>query len=47
MRIAEMTSTYPEQLQIAFDNIKNGEQTVAKKDLIEMFQKLELESKYI
>lgn len=47
MRIAEMTSTYPEELQTAFDNIKNGEETVSKKDLIEMFQKLELEDKYI
>jgi len=27
---------------VAFENIKNGEETVGKKDLIEMFQKLEL-----
>jgi Zn finger protein HypA/HybF involved in hydrogenase expression len=40
VRIAEMTSTYPKELQMAFENIKNGEETVAKKDLIEMFQKL-------
>ena len=42
IRIAEMTSTYPRQLQVAFENIKNGEETVARKDLIEMFKKLEL-----
>ena len=42
-----MTSTYPNELQVAFQNIKNGEETVSKKDLIEMFQKLKLEDKYI
>lgn len=47
MRIAEMTSTYPYELETAFENIKNGEDTVPKKDLITMFQKLELEDKYI
>lgn len=25
IRIAEMTSTYPRELQVAFENIKNGE----------------------
>ena len=40
MRIAEMTSTYPYELETAFENIKNGEDTVAKQDLIVMFQKL-------
>jgi hypothetical protein len=47
IRVAEMTSTYPRELQVAFENIKNGEETVARKDLIEMFRKLELEDKYI
>jgi hypothetical protein len=47
IRIAEMTSTYPRELQVAFENIKNGEETVGRKDLIEMFQKLELEDKFI
>ena len=42
-----MTSTYPRELQVAFENIKNGEETVARKSLIEMFKKLELEDKYI
>lgn len=42
-----MTSNYPRQLQIAFQNIRNGEQTVARGDLKEMFQKLQLEDKYI
>ncbi len=46
-RIAEMTSTYPYELETAFENIKNGEDTVSKQNLIEMFQKLELEDKYI
>ncbi len=40
IKIAEMTSTYPTELQVAFENIKNGEETVSKKDLIEMFRKL-------
>lgn len=40
LRIAEMTSTYPYQLETAFENIKNGEETVTKKNLISMFQKL-------
>ena len=47
MRIAEMTSTYPYELETAFENIKNGEDTVGKQDLISMFQKLELEDKFI
>lgn len=42
-----MTSTYPYELETAFENIKNSEETVAKKDLIEMFKKLELEDQYI
>lgn len=42
VRIAEMTSTYPRELQVAFENIKNGEETVGRKNLIEMFRKLEL-----
>ena len=42
IRIAEMTSAYPQQLETAFENIKNGEETVSKKGLIEMFKKLEL-----
>lgn len=37
-----MTSTYPRELQVAFENIKNGEETVGRQDLIEMFKKLEL-----
>jgi hypothetical protein len=40
LRIAEMTSSYPYELESAFENIKNGEETVSRKDLIEMFQKL-------
>lgn len=47
IRIAEMTSTYPRELQVAFENIKNGEETVGRQDLIDMFKKLELEDKYI
>lgn len=47
MRIAEMTSTYPYELETAFENIKNGDDTVGKQDLISMFQKLELEDKFI
>lgn len=42
-----MTCTYPQELEVAFENIKNGEQTVSKDKLIEMFEKLELERKYI
>jgi len=32
---------------VAFENIKNGDDTVGRQDLIEMFKKLELEDKYI
>ena len=42
IRIAQMVSSYPEELQLAFENIKNGEQTVAKQDMINMFRKLSL-----
>lgn len=42
IKIAEMTSAYPTQLQLAFENIKNGQETVGRADLIEMFKKLEL-----
>lgn len=34
-------------MESAFDKIKNGPETVAKTDLEQMFQSLELESKYI
>ena len=47
LKISEMTSSYPYELETAFENIKNGEDTVGKADLISMFQKLELEDKYI
>lgn len=43
IRIAEMTSSYPQELQLAFENIKNGEQTASKQDMIQMFKKLDLE----
>lgn len=42
IRVAEMTTAYPEELHIAFNNVTNGEETVSKKDLIELFRKLEL-----
>lgn len=47
IRISEMTCTYPQQLEAAFEDIKNGEETVSKDKLIEMFEKLQLERKYI
>ena len=47
LRIAEMTTQYPEELAGAFENIKNGPETVAKGKLIEMFKKLELADEYI
>lgn len=47
MKIAEMTSTYPYELQTAFENIKNGDDTVGKQDLIAMFQKLQLQDRFI
>jgi len=40
MRIVHMASSYPEQLHTAFSNIKNGEDTVSKKNLIDMFKNL-------
>lgn len=45
--ITKMTCTYPQELQAAFEQIKNGEETVSKKDLVQMFRKLELEDKFI
>ena len=33
MKVAEVTSSYPEELQNAFEAIKNGEETVSKKDM--------------
>jgi chemotaxis protein histidine kinase CheA len=47
IRISDMTCSYPHELEAAFDEIKNGEETVSKANLIEMFEKLELERKYI
>lgn len=35
-----MVTEYPQELETAFEKIKNGEETVAKQDLIEMFQNL-------
>ena len=40
LRIAEMVTEYPQELESAFENIKNGEETVGKADLREMFQNL-------
>ena len=42
IKIAQMTSAYPEELQMAFENIKNGDQTVSRKDMTVMLKKLEL-----
>ena len=42
-----MTSTYPQQLEAAFEKVKNGEGTLAKADLKDMFKKLELADNYI
>jgi hypothetical protein len=47
IRVAQMVSTYPQELQLAFENIKNGEETVTKQDFIEMFRNLSLEEEYI
>ena len=47
LRIAEMTSSYPKQLEAAFEKVQNGEGTLDKEKLIEMFQKLELAENYI
>lgn len=40
LRIAEMVTEYPQELESAFEKIKNGEETVCKADLREMFQNL-------
>lgn len=42
-----MACDYPYELEAAFMEIRNGENTVSKKDLTEMFLKLELEEEYI
>lgn len=41
MSIAEMTTQYPDELENAFEKIKNeNDDTVCKKDLVDMFRKL-------
>ena len=47
LRIAEMATTYPNELEIAFEKIKNGPETVPKGKMMEMFRKLELDEHYI
>jgi AAA+ superfamily predicted ATPase len=47
MSIAQMTSQYPEELDNAFEKIKNGPETVSKRDLTNMFKKLELADYFI
>lgn len=42
-----MTTEYPAELENAFENIKNGPETVSKDKMIEMFRKLELSDHYI
>jgi hypothetical protein len=42
-----MTTTYPSELENAFEKIKNGSETVPKEKLVEMFSKLELAENYI
>lgn len=41
--ISQMASAYPQHLQAAFENMQNGQGTISKSDLTEMFQKLELQ----
>jgi hypothetical protein len=42
-----MTSQYPDELDNAFEKIKNGPETVSKRDLTDMFKKLELADHFI
>lgn len=45
--IAEMTTQYPQQLENAFEKIKNTAETVSKQDLVQMFGRLELAEHFI
>lgn len=47
LRIAEMTTTYPGELEASFEQVKNGPDTISKQKLIEMFKRLELADHYI
>ena len=47
LRIAEITTTYPGELEAAFEKVKNGPNTISKTKLVEMFHQLELADHYI
>jgi hypothetical protein len=47
MSIAEITTQNPDDLESAFDKIKNGQDTVAKTDMVNMFKKLEVADHFI
>lgn len=47
LRIAQMTTTYPGELEAAFQKVKNGPDTICKEKLVEMFKQLELADHYI
>ena len=47
MRIAEMVTTYASELQAAFEQKRNGPDTISKAELVELFSQLELQSAYV
>lgn len=42
-----MTTTYPEELEMSFEQAKNGPDTISKDKLTEMFKRLGLADHYI
>lgn len=42
-----MTTTYPEELEMSFEQAKNGPDTISKDKLAEMFKRLGLADHYI
>lgn len=47
LQIAELVTSYYQQILAAMSNRKNGEGTISEKDLTEFFTEIELEKEYI
>ena len=47
LRIAQMVTQYPGELEAAFEKVKNGPDTVSKTKLVELFRQLELADHFI
>lgn len=47
LQIAELVTSYYQQILAAMSNRKNGEGTITEKDLTQFFTEIELEKEYI